>query len=405
MKCGLIGEKLGHSFSKQIHEEFNEYSYDLIEVEKSELRRSLLKSFDGLNVTIPYKEKVMPLLDKIDEDAKEIGAVNTVVNKNGVLYGYNTDILGMQYMIEKAGIALKDKFVAILGGGGTSKTAQRLCKNLSVKKLVVVRSSEGITYADKEQYLGAEVIINTTPVGMYPQNTKSIVDIGLFKNLEAIVDVVYNPLLTKICFEGKKRGIKVCNGLDMLVAQAKFARDLFKGDVADKNLIENGINSLRQSRENIILIGMAGCGKTTIGEILSKKLQKEFIDIDREIEKSTNMTIPQIFMEQGEEGFRKIETYVTADTCKNVGKVISTGGGVVTREENLFSLKQNGKVVLILRDLSKVDRRGRPLSLDEKRVRELFEKRRESYYSFSDIVVENNTIEQCVEEILRLLGE
>lgn len=403
MKCCLIGKTLKHSYSKIIHEKFGEYPYDLVELKDDEVKDFVLKKeYDAYNVTIPYKEVVMPYLDKIDDFALEIGSVNTVVKKDGKLYGYNTDFSGMKYMIESAGLSVKDKNVLILGTGGTSKTARAVCKYLKAKNVWVVSRKGELNYSNCQD-LDAEIIINTTPVGMYPNCFDSPLDITVYKNLEGVVDVIYNPNLTKICFDAKNLNLKHVNGLSMLVAQAKYAKDYFLGKIGDDLIIEKVTFELAKETENIFLIGMAGSGKTTVGRAMAKTLNLPFYDTDIEIEKKAKKTIPEIFKENGEDYFRNLETEVLKELSLKRGAIIATGGGIVKREENLFVIKSNGKAIWIKRDPNALAVQGRPLSKDVETAKRLYEERKPLYNKFADVIVENDkTIEDTVKEIILL---
>lgn len=382
MKYGLIGEKLGHSFSKTVHSKIADYEYELCESAKNDLD-SFMKSRDfcGINVTIPYKQSVIPYLDFISDEAKEIGAVNTVVNKNGKLYGYNTDFYGLKSLIEKNDIEICGKTALILGSGGTSKTANAVLKSLGAKEIFTVSRNGGegyITY--KEAYSkNAQVIINTTPVGMYPKTNDQPIKLDSFNNLEAVVDVVYNPLKTKLIIDAQSRGIKAAGGLYMLYAQAVKAAEIF----CNKEIKADVFNEILKEKQNIVLIGMPSCGKTTLGKMLAKGFNKKFIDTDEEIIKKAAITIPEIFEKHGEEYFRNLESEVIKELSQNQSLVIATGGGAILRRENIDLLKQNGKIIFIDRPLDLlITTFDRPLS----RNRELLEERyfeRYATYCFS----------------------
>lgn len=403
MKCCLIGKTLKHSYSKIIHEKFGEYPYDLVELKENEVKDfALKKEYDAYNVTIPYKEVIMEYLDVIDDFALRIGAVNTVVKKNGKLYGYNTDFKGMKYMMESAGIFVKDKNVLILGTGGTSKTARVVCGYLGAKNVWVVSRTGELNYSNC-QNLDVEIVINTTPVGMFPNCFDCPIDISVYKNLEGVVDVIYNPNLTKICFEAKKLNLKYVNGLSMLVAQAKYAKDYFLGYEGDNSAIEKITNDLSKETENLFLIGMAGCGKTTVGKALSKVLNLPFYDTDLEIVKRANKSIPDIFNDEGEDYFRKLESEVLKDLSLKRGAIIATGGGIVKREENIFAIKSNGKAIWIKRNVENLDLKGRPLSKDKETTKRLYKERKPLYNKFADfIVINDDTIDKVVKEIVNL---
>ncbi|MBQ2236792.1 MAG: AAA family ATPase [Clostridia bacterium] len=390
MEYGCIGEKLSHSFSKIIHNEIYDYDYELYEIKKDELKTLLTeRKFKAINVTIPYKQDVIPYLDSIDEFALKIGAVNTIVNKNGKLLGYNTDFSGMCCLIENSKIDLKNKKVLILGSGGTSKTAFAVASYLGAKEIYKVsrKSTESsISYDDAYKlHNDAHIIINTTPVGMYPKIGESAIDISDFNKLEGVVDAVYNPLRTALVTLALKRGIKAVGGLYMLVAQAVFAAELFTDKAIDNGEIDRIYKKILLSKENIVLTGMPGCGKTTIGKALAKELNKEFIDIDDEIVKETGKPITEIFAEGGEELFRNIETQVIKRFSALQNCVISTGGGAILKEINIDFLKENGRIFYIDRPLEfLVTTDDRPLSSNREMLKKRFEERKDIYEATAD---------------------
>ncbi len=404
-KFGLIGKTLKHSYSKKIHSLLGEYPYDLYELEPQEVERFAKSGqLKGFNVTIPYKKDIMPYLDVIDDDALKIGAVNTVVNRNGILYGFNTDFAGMKYMLSRAGISLFDKKVMILGTGGTSNTAVAVAKSEKAKEIVVVSRSGSVNYQNCYEHKDTEVIINTTPVGMYPNNYVCPIDITLFKNVMGVADAIYNPNTTELCFKAKELGVAYTNGLPMLVAQAKHATEKFFNKEISDDVIEKILNKLWGETLNVILVGMPGSGKTTIGTALAKLLNREFIDTDALIEKKDGRDIPTIFKDSGEEYFRKLESEVVKEVGKLTGKVISTGGGVIKNRDNCFPLKSNGIIFLIEREIEKLITDGRPLSKDKKTVKELYRERRENYHYFADYIIENNgKIDCAVKGVMDLL--
>ena len=387
MKYGLIGEKLGHSFSKTVHSKIADYDYELLEIGKEEID-SLFKKRDflGINITIPYKQIVMPYLDFISDEAKSIGAVNTVVNKNGKLYGYNTDFFGLKALIEKNNIEILGKTVLILGSGGTSKTANAVCKSMSAKEIYIVsRSGENGTVSyDAAKKIKAEVIINTTPCGMYPKNYETPIDLSAFVNLEAVVDVVYNPLKTALVLSAEKKGINAVGGLYMLYIQAVKAAELF----LEKEITNNVFSKILNEKQNLVLVGMPSSGKTTLGKILSQELKKEFVDTDEEIIKKAQMPIAEIFERFGEEYFRALETQVIKEVSQRQGLVIATGGGAVLRQENIDALKQNGKVIFIDRPLSQLlVTDDRPLSKTYKHLEQLYNQRYDIYNALCDFKI------------------
>ena len=330
---GLLGEKLGHSFSKEIHESINDYKYNLIEVSKDNFDKFMVdRNFSAINVTIPYKEMVIPYLSYIDPKAKEIGAINTIVNNNNQLFGYNTDYLGLKKLIEKNNIIFKNKKVLILGTGGTSKTAYILSKDSGCREVVKVsrkQSESTITYDEaKNKFNDANIIINTTPCGMYP-NDDLILELENFHNLEAIVDVIYNPLNTKLIREARKRNIKAVNGLYMLVAQAVYASYIFINKEVDEKIIDEVFQKIKDKKLNISLIGMPSCGKSTISKMLGELLNKEIIDTDEKIVEEIQMPISLFLKKDNESDFRDIECKVIDGVSKLNNIIISTGGGVI----------------------------------------------------------------------------
>ena len=403
-KFGLIGKTLKHSYSGKIHAMLGEYSYSLVEIMENDLEKFVLgKEYKGYNVTIPYKEAIIPYLDELDKSAQEIGAVNTVVNKNGKLIGYNTDIYGMDYAMQRAGIVLKNKVVLVLGSGGTSKTATALAKEKGAKKVLVLSRNGDINYQNYTDNKDVQVIINTTPIGMYPNNYDCKIDLDSFPLLEGVFDAVYNPNLTYLTCLAKKKGIKYSNGLPMLVAQAKGAMQLFLEREVSNQIIEKVLSVLEKQTLNIVLVGMSGVGKSTIAKVLAKTLGRDLVDTDQLIVQKTGKDIPTIFAENGEEYFRELESDVLKEVGVLTGKVIATGGGVVTKERNYFPLKQNGLIFFIQRDLDKVSRKGRPLATSLDAVKELFEKRKPMYQAFADYTISNDKgIEDAVKEIVTI---
>ncbi len=390
-KFALIGKTLKHSYSKIIHGLMADYAYDLIELEENALE-DFVKNCDykGYNVTIPYKKAVMKYLDQIDKSALEIGAVNTVVNQNGLKVGYNTDFFGMEYAMKKAKVDLKDKVVMILGSGGTCLTATAVAKKACAKEILFVSRSGEINYQNCYDRKDVQVIINTTPVGMFPNNYSCPIDLSRFENLTGVFDAIYNPNLTRLIYDARKRNISASNGLPMLVGQAKKAMDLFTGQEKDDKIIEKVTDEVYKQTANVVLIGMAGCGKSTLAKLISQKTGRELIDTDLEIVKKDGRDIPTIFRESGEEYFRQLEREVLSLVGEQSGKIIATGGGVVENEQNYFSLKQNGQIFHLVRDVDKLDRSGRPLSSSQTAVNALYERRKPLYQTFSDYTIDNN---------------
>ena len=393
MEYGLIGEKLSHSFSKEIHNYLADYSYELKEISPENLEEFMLsKNFKAINVTIPYKEAVIPYLDEISDNAKQIGAVNTVINKDGKLFGFNTDFLGLRELITHNDITLKDKKVLILGSGGTSKTALAVANALEAREVYRISRKGGeslITYTQAyETQHDAEIIINTTPCGMYPNIGETAIRIDEFHNLEAVVDVVYNPLSSALIVEAKKRKIKAVGGLFMLVAQAFFACELFKDEKLPKAKMAEIHSEILSEKQNIVLIGMPGCGKTTIGKALAETLDKEFIDTDDEIVKQVGISIPEIFKTQGEKVFREIESQVISEISARQGRVIATGGGAVLNSRNVELLKENGKVIFLDKDIDDiVTTSDRPLSSNKQDLQKRYDERYEIYVSSADFKI------------------
>ena len=397
MKYGLIGEHLPHSFSKEIHAKIADYIYELHEIEKDKLDAFMIaKDFIAINVTIPYKKDVIPYLSEVDENAKRIGAVNTIVNRDGKLFGYNTDFFGMSALIKKIGLDFKGKKVAILGTGGTSNTAIAVCEALGAKQSIVVgRTAKNgvITYGELYQkHSDTDYLINTTPCGMYPYpdgNEKiagTAVDLSLFPNLKGVVDAVYNPLRPNFVMDALERGIPAEGGLYMLVAQAVVAAEKFMDKTIDPSVTDRIFNEIRASKENIILSGMPGSGKSTVGKYLSQTLNRKFIDTDEEIVKQTGKEITDIFAEIGNEGFRRIEAEVIARvSSENQGAIIATGGGAILRDDNVRALKRNGKIYFLNRPIENiVPTADRPLALDRAALEARFRERYARYLSTCD---------------------
>ena len=406
MEYGLIGEKLGHSFSKEVHNRLFDYNYELKEIPKDEIDSFFKqKDFKAINVTIPYKQTVIPYLDFISDIAKEIGAVNTVVNKNGKLYGYNTDFLGLKALIEKNNIAIKGKKVLILGSGGTSKTALAVAKSFEAKEVYVVsrNASEGtITYSQAlENHTNAQVIINTTPCGMYPNINDSALDISKFNRLEGVVDAIYNPLRSKLVCDALNIGITAVGGLYMLVSQAAYAAEKFTDKSFNITKVDEIYNNLLNLKQNIVLVGMPGSGKTTVGKILAEKLNFEFLDTDDIIVKNHG-DITEIFNISGEKVFRDYEAAAIKDVSALQGKIIATGGGAILRQENVDLLKRNGKIYFLDRPLSDiVATADRPLSSNRADLEKRYNERYDEYLSCADKrIIVSDTAEDVANTIL-----
>lgn len=405
MEYGLLGEKLGHSFSPQLHNALADYDYRLYptppEAVEELFRR---REFKGLNVTIPYKQTVIPLCDEVDPRAAAIGAVNTVVNREGRLTGYNTDIDGLIYLAKRAGVEMAGKKTVILGSGGTSRTARAAARELGAADVVVVSRHGEDNYENLSRHADAQVLINTTPVGMYPNCGAAPVSLEAFPRLEGVLDVVYNPLRTALLMEAEARGIPCSCGLPMLAAQARRAAELFTGEHIPDCRLEEVVSGLTARTRNVVLIGMPGCGKSAVGRALAKRLEKTFVDLDAEIVFRAGRPIPDIFAREGEDAFRALESQAVREAGARTGCVLSTGGGVVTREENYPPLHQNGVIVHITRALDLLPVNGRPVSQSTD-LRELWRRREPLYQSFADLTVDNNgPMEETVQRILEEVG-
>ena len=402
MICGLLGRTLGHSFSPLIHKNYGTYTYKLFEKEPEQLE-SFLKNgdFTGLNVTMPYKKDVIPFCNELSETAEKLGAVNTIVRRHdGTLIGHNTDFYGFRSMVETTGIDMFDKKVLVLGSGGASATAVAVLKEFGCRVTVISRSGQD-NYENISLHSDADVIVNTTPVGMYPNTGKSPVSLDIFNHLECVLDIVYNPARTQLLLDAEKRGIPCKNGLWMLVAQAKEASEWFTGKKIEDKMVEKVYNLLRSQTENIVLVGMPGSGKSTIGKLVAKQLGKEFVDADDEIIRTAGMSIPEIFATKGEAGFRDIETTVLKDLGRRSGLVIATGGGCVTQERNYDLLHQNGTIYWIQREINALPTEGRPLS-QAGDLSKMYEARRPLYARFADCIVTNSgTPEQAADKITK----
>lgn len=404
MRYGLLGEKLSHSFSAEIHKSLGGYDYELIEVEKKDLDSFLKKKdFSAVNVTIPYKQDVIPYLYYISDTANAIGAVNTVVNKDGKLYGYNTDFLGMRALILKNGIDLNGKKVLIAGSGGTSKTALAVAKDLGAKE--VYRLSRNpkdglISYEQAEkQHSDANVIINTTPAGMYPKIEGAALDINKFDGLCGVIDAVYNPLRSELVQKALDKGVSAEGGLYMLVAQAAYACEKFIDTEISVNEIDRVFKKLERDKQNIVLVGMPGSGKTTIGKELAKKLGREFIDTD-DVIKERFGDISEIFKVNGEQYFRKLERDVILETAAKCGAVIATGGGAVLCSENVFRLRQNGKIYFLDRPLEQIiPTADRPLALDREAIKKRYDERYDTYLASGKRIKMNGVVSDAADEI------
>ena len=393
MEYGLIGEKLVHSYSPQIHALLADNDYILCPLPKEQLHAFMTTaSFKGINVTIPYKKDVVPYCSALSEDAKEIGCVNTIVKRpDGTLFGHNTDVAGFINMLQHAGIKAAGKKAVILGSGGTSLTASIALKRLKAKEFVVIsRSGENNYAALYEKHRDAQLLVNTTPVGMYPGNGQSPADLSRLPHLESVADVIYNPEKTALILQAEMLGLKTVSGLYMLVSQARKAAEMFTGQSIPEEKDAAITAVIKQQTLNLVLIGMPGCGKTTIGQALAEKMNRPLVDTDRLIEEKAGKTIPQIFAQDGEDYFRSLETQVLREACAMQGCVITTGGGAVLKEENRLAMCQNGRVCLVQRPLELLARDGRPLSQGDHAIENLWNQRKALYELAADYVIENN---------------
>ncbi len=399
---GLLGEHLPHSFSPQIHLSLGNNDYHLFEIAPKNLEGFLSdKKFKGINVTIPYKKAVIPYLDVISPEAEKIGAVNTISVRDGKLYGDNTDYFGFKYMVEKSGIEISGKKTLVLGSGGAAATVKAVLTDMGAESVGVVSRNGEINYTNIYDETDTEIIVNTTPVGMYPDNMHSPVVLSKFPNLKGVFDVVYNPLRTKLVMDAQNIGIPAVAGLPMLVAQAKKAHEIFFDTKLNDDITENISKTLFKEMCNIVLIGMAGCGKSTIGKILSQRLNKDFMDTDEMIENAENKPIPDIIEKYGEDYFRRCENVAVNLAGREKSCIIATGGGVVTKAENYMPLKQNGIIVFINRDAEKLPTKNRPLS-QLHGVKALYEKRMPLYRQFAHIEIDgNDTVEEVADSIIK----
>lgn len=388
MKCGLLGAHLPHSYSPAIHEMLGDYEYLLYEKNESELSEFLTTGdVQGLNVTIPYKKAVIPYLSELGDTARETGSVNTIVRRDGgVLFGDNTDVYGFMKMVEHAGLSVEGQKVLVLGNGGASVAVVVALRRLKALPVVISRSGPD-NYDNLEKHRDATVIVNSTPVGMYPEVGKAPLELAQFPNLKGVLDLIYNPAKTALLLEAERLGLCAENGLYMLVAQAKKSSEIFTNTTIADEVIDTIYEELRASMQNIVLIGMPGCGKTTVATALSELTGRKMVDSDSEIERRTGRT-PKDWIEEGEDAFRRVESEVLRDLGKESGLIIATGGGVVTREENYAALHQNGLIVWLTRPLDALDATGRPLSQREG-VAALYAQREPLYRRFADYTIEN----------------
>ena len=391
LRCGLLGEKLGHSYSPAIHALLGEYEYRLYEKAPDEVE-SFLRSgdFDGLNVTIPYKKTVLPLCADLSDEARAIGSVNTLVRRpDGTLFGDNTDAWGFRYLLSSAGIDPRGQKALVLGSGGASVMAVYVLKTLGASDVTVISRSGPDNYQNLDRHADAELIVNTTPVGMYPNNGAAAVDLTRFPHCRGVADVVYNPARTALLLQAEALGISHAGGLGMLVGQALRASERFQGRALDTGLVGSITEKLRRESGNIILIGMPGCGKSTLAARLHELTGRPVFDADERVVSLAGKTIPEIFAGSGEAGFRALETQALAELGKLSGAILATGGGCVTREENYPLLHQNGTIFWLRRDTALLPREGRPLS-ENADLAAMYEQRAPLYARFADRIIDND---------------
>ena len=405
-KLELIGCPLGHSWSPQIHKLLIGAEYSLHELKEEDLDAYMrAKDFDGINVTIPYKQKVIPYLDEIDPAAKKIGAINCIVNDHGILKGYNTDWIGFSKMTENAGIDVKGKRCAVLGSGGASKAVCAALEAMGASYDIISRTKSAYTRTYEELYVSAQdyrILVNATPVGMAPHTKESPVNLEPFTNLEAVIDVIANPLRTHLLYDAKCRGLKTLGGFEMLVRQAAAADLFFTGEEPSEETIQACMAKLRNERTNIVLVGMPTSGKTTFAQMLSEVTKRAYVEMDDEIVRRMGIDIPTCFKEKGEAYFRRMECETAKDNAQGTGKIISCGGGVIKTPGTMRYLAENGTIVWLQRDLALLYASdSRPLSKDVTALKQLYRERLPLYRMYSDVQVNNNgTIEETLKQLI-----
>lgn len=403
-KYGLLGEKLGHSYSKLIHELFGGYEYELMPTPRDKVSNFMrAKDFRAINVTIPYKETVMPYLDTISDNALAIGSVNTIVkDKEGLLHGYNTDKYGFTQLVKRSGIDVSERKCLVLGSGGSSKTVCTALKELGASEVRIISRSGKDNYANLCRHADARIIVNTTPVGMYPNTGVPPLKLEGFPMCEGVLDLIYNPGKTALLLDAEKRGIRCANGLHMLVAQAKLASELFRDVKLDDSIIDTVRRQIERDTHNIVLIGMPGSGKTTIGQYVANRLDRRLIDTDSIIPNLTGgMSAGDVIRTSGEKEFRKIETQAICEAGKQSGCVIATGGGVVTQTANTDPLRQNSVIFFIDRPLDELELgNDRPLSSTREQTKRLYEQRLPLYKALCDYSVDNIDLDKVVLDVI-----
>lgn len=398
MRCGLLGKTLGHSLSPQLHSFFGDYEYRLYECAEEELSQLLHRSdLRGLNVTIPYKQTVLPYCDCLSQTAAAAGSVNTLVYEDGKCIGDNTDVYGFEKLLDRSHISVTGKKVLVLGSGGASKAVQLVLHRRSAEFTVISRSGED-NYVNLSKHTDADIIVNATPVGMYPENGTSLIDLTPFARCETVIDLIYNPAMTALLLQAEQLGKQAVNGLYMLAAQAKRASELFQDQELSEELTELAYQSLAAQMQNIILIGMPSSGKTTVGQLLAAQLGRPFYDSDAVFENQFDLSPGEYLLQNGEPAFRERETAVLQELCKQTGCVIATGGGAVTVPQNLPVLRRNGKLVYLERPLSDLSVQGRPLS-QSAGVEALAAQRLPLYRAWADLTVSENSPQAAADKI------
>ena len=391
LRCGLLGETLGHSYSPAIHALLGDYEYKLYEIPRDDLADFIQNgAWDGLNVTIPYKKAVVPFCAELSPTARALGSVNTLVRRpDGSIFGDNTDFFGFSQMVRASGIRVEEEKAVVLGSGGASGTVCAVLRELGAREITVISRHGEDNYTNLDRHRDAAVVVNTTPVGMYPHNGESPVSLDAFPQCRGVLDIIYNPARTALLLQAEERGIPCASGLRMLVAQAKASAQQFTGTPIPDDRIDPILKKMERSLRNIILIGMPGCGKSTVAAALGRELGMEVVEADALIAQQAGMTIPEIFAAEGEAGFRARETAVLAQQGKRSGIILSTGGGCVTRAENYSLLHQNGRIFWLTRGLDKLAKEGRPLSLSTP-AEALWQQREALYARFADARVDND---------------
>lgn len=405
-RFGLLGEKLGHSFSPMLHGMLGDYGYTLIERAPDELEELFASGeYDGFNVTIPYKKAVIPFMSELTDTARRCGSVNTVVRRaDGTYLGDNTDFYGFSVLLSESGLSVEGKKVLVLGDGGVAPTVREVLKDARVGETVTISRRGENNYENLSRHADCSIIVNTTPVGMYPSVGASPLDISVFPRLEGVIDLIFNPLRTELMLRAEEAGLTAAGGLLMLAAQAVRASERFTGATFDEPSVSRRLcDAVLRAQTSVFIIGMPGCGKTTVGRELAKHLGRELADADALLTARIG-DIPAFFRDHGEEAFRREEAKLLAELGARSGLVLATGGGCVTREENYRALHQNGTIVWLRRDLAQLPTEGRPVSQRDG-VQAIYERRKPLYESFADLTIENTTPEETVTQLLRLLEQ